>query len=271
MQVEIILILFAAGVVAGIFSGMFGLGGGIVIIPALITTYTSQNLFPEYAVHVAFATSLFTVIFTSLSSSYRHIRNKNVIIKASIIVGISSSVSVIVFSRVAVLLPGDILKKIFSVLLFLVAVKMLLEKKSDKVNDDGAEEFSYNKVLCSLTGILSGAVAAFSGLAGGVFLIPLLHYVLKFDIKKAIGTSSLAILLTAVSGVIGYLINKPDGIVFPGYSIGMVDVSSALPVIAGSVPFAHVGVMIHRKVHSNLLKKLFAVFVLLVSLGMFFL
>ena len=269
MQVEIILILFAAGALAGVLSGMFGLGGGIVIIPVLIATFASQNLFPEYAVHVAFATSLFTVIFTSLSSSYKHFRNKNVIIKASLIVGISSSVSVIAFSRLAIMFPGDILKKIFSVLLFIVALKILLDR-SNTVGEKENGEVSFNKITSSLTGILSGAVAAFSGLAGGVFLIPLLHYVLKFNIKKAIGISSLAILLTAVSGVIGYLINKPDGIIFPGYSIGMVDVLSALPVIAGSIPFAQVGVIIHKKVHSELLKKLFAVFVLLISIRMFF-
>jgi uncharacterized membrane protein YfcA len=97
-----------------------------------------------------------------------------------------------------------------------------------------------------------------------------MHYLLKFPFKKAIGTSSAAILLTSVAGVGSYFLNMPSGAVNVPYSFGMVDTLSALPIIAASIPFAQLGVYINKKTHHYLLTKLFAVFILIVSVRMIF-
>src|SRR5688572_5906019 len=100
---------------AGILSGLFGVGGGIVIVPSLLAVYAFVGFDSPYLVHIAIATSLFTIIFTSLSSAHKHFSHGNVDWHAATIIGISSAVTIYLFSKVAILLPGDVLKKIFSV------------------------------------------------------------------------------------------------------------------------------------------------------------
>ncbi len=270
MSIETILILFCIGIAAGILSGLFGVGGGIIIVPALLAVYAFNHFDSPYIVHIAITTSLFTIIFTSISSSHKHFGLGNVEWKAALFIGLSSAVTVFLFSKIAILMPGDTLKKIFSIVLMIVAIKMLLDKKNKHEDSEVNKPQVFNNWICLGIGMLSGAIAAFSGLGGGVFVIPLMHYLMKFPFKKAIGTSSAAILITAVAGVISYFINSPQGAVNIPYSFGMVDTLSALPIIAASIPFAWVGVYINKKTHHYLLTKLFAVFIIIVSLKLIF-
>lgn len=270
MTIEIFLILFGVGILAGILAGMFGVGGGVIIVPALFSVYAYSNLSSPYLMHIAIATSLFAIIFTSISSSFRHSKHGNVIASAAVIIGLVGSVSVLIFSRIAVLLPGDTLKIIFSIIVTAVAVKLLTDKKKPEGEHGAEKNPKFNKLMCVIIGLLTGMIAAFSGLGGGVFAVPLMHYLLKFDFKKAIGTSTLAILITSVSGVIGYIVNKPPDFSFGHYTVGIIDVYAAIPIIAASVPFAQLGVWINKRTHHYVLTKLFALFILGVAIKMFF-
>jgi len=270
LSVETILILFCIGIAAGILSGLFGVGGGIVIVPSLLAVYAFNHFDSPYIVHIAIATSLFTIIFTSISSAHKHFGHGNVEWKAALYIGLSSAVTVFLFSKIAILLPGEVLKHTFSVVLIIVALKMLFDKKGKLNEREKSQPENFSPWISLGIGTLSGAIAAFSGLGGGVFVIPLMHYLMKVPFKRAIGTSSAAILITAVAGVISYFINSPAEAVNIPYSFGMVDTLSALPVIAASIPFARVGVYINKKTDHYLLTKLFAVFIIVVSLKLIF-
>lgn len=270
MSIEIILILFAVGVLAGVLAGMFGVGGGVVIVPALISVYSLQNIDSPYLVHIAIATSLFAIIFTSLSSTLKHRSHGNVEHSAALIIGITSSVAVFAAASIAVKIDASVLKWIFSVIIAAVAVKFLVEKKKDTDDDILPGPVRFFTLYCLIIGLLTGVIAAFSGLGGGVFAVPLMHYLLKFNIKKAIGTSTLAVLITSLAGVLGYIVNKPGDFVFSHFTLGFVDVYAALPLIAASIPFAQAGVWIHKRVNDFWLKKLFALFILLVAAKMIF-
>lgn len=271
MSIEVFLILFGVGIAAGMLSGMFGVGGGIIIVPSLLAVYSLIGFNSPYVVHVAISTSLFTIIFTSTSSSYRHSKHGNVLWVAALLIGLSSTAAVFLFSKIALALPGDVLKKIFAGVLILVAIKMLTEKKPDSDKDEeNCELGKIKKVYCVMTGVLAGTIAAFTGLGGGIFIIPLLHYVAKVPIRKSIGTSAAAIFITSLSGVISYIINSPAGADTMKYSLGIVDVLSAVPIVMASIPFAQVGVYVNKKTRSDLLKKLFAGLILIVALKMLF-
>jgi len=270
LSIEVILILFAVGILAGILAGMFGVGGGIIIVPALISVYSYMHITSPYTVHIAIATSLFTIIFTSISSTYKHSTHGNVVFGAALIIGLTSTVSVYLFSKIAVHMPGNLLKTIFSIIIAIVALKLLLEKKKNEEENDKNSPAGFNRIYCLIIGIFTGIIAAFTGLGGGIFAVPLMHYLLKFNIKKAIGTSTLAVLITALAGVISYVLNKPGDFSFNHYTLGLVDVYSALPIVAASIPFAQLGVWINKRTHNFILKKLFAVFVIAVSLKMLF-
>ncbi len=270
MSLEIILILFAVGVAAGILSGLFGVGGGIVIVPALIWVYGRLHPGFEYSAHAAIATSLFTIIFTSLSAANRHWKKRNIVLSASVIIGITGAVSVFLFSKLSLSFPQDVLKKIFIAIIVTVALKMLFDKrKSEDTSADGGV-IKFNKFYCGIGGFLNGAIAALTGLGGGVFATFIMHYFLKFPLKKSMGTTTLAIMMTSAAGVLSYYINMPAGVKFAPYSFGMADVVSALPIIAGSVPAARLGVYFHHKTNGFLLGKLFAVFILIIAVKFIF-
>lgn len=271
MSTEVFLILFAVGIGAGLLSGLFGVGGGIVIVPSLIAVYSFVGFQTPYSVHIAVATSLFTIVFTSTSSAYKHSAHNNVLWAAAVLIGLASSVTVFLFSKLALSLPGDVLKKIFSFILIAVGIKMILEKKNSRNGEEeNCETGKMKKSFCLMLGVVAGMIAAFTGLGGGVFVIPLLHYFLKVPIKKAIGTSVAAIFITSLAGVISYFINTPPGANTLEYSVGMVDTVSAIPIIIASIPFAQAGVYLNKKSNTNMLKKLFAGLVFIVSVKMLF-
>jgi uncharacterized membrane protein YfcA len=269
VSIEIILLLIAVGTAAGLLSGLFGVGGGIVIVPSLVYYYSfSKHDHPEFTVQAAIATSLLTIIFTSVSSSYKHLKNNNIDFKVGIIAGFVSSVTVYFVSAVAVNLHGNILKYIIISVLMISAIRLFLEKKKEENAEPENAAVKYNSFYCILIGVLTGTIAAFTGLGGAIFSVPLMHYLLKFPFKKSIGTTTFTVFITAISAVISYYINSPVNVSFSPWSLGIVDFQSALPIVAASIPFAQLGVYIHNRINSYILAKLFAVFILLVCIKM---
>ena len=191
--------------------------------------------------------------------------------KAALLIGISSAAAVFLFSKLALVLPGDVLKTIFAVVLVIVGIIMLTERKpgSDK-DEKNCEPGKIKKMFCVMIGALAGTIAALTGLGGGIFKVPLLHYVAKVPIRKSFGTSAAALFITSLAGVVSYIINSPAGADTMKYSIGIVDALSAAPIVMASIPFAQVGVYVNKKTRSHLLKKLFAGLILIVALKMLF-
>jgi uncharacterized membrane protein YfcA len=268
LSFDLYLILFGVGIIAGILAGLLGVGGGVIIVPALIMVYSSLSVNNPYLVQTAIATSLFTIIFTAVSSTYRQSKHQNVMWSQALIIGIAGSLSVFLFSKIALSLPGNTLKKIFSVVMILMAIKMLTEKR--KMNEETDNSSNYHVLFSPIIGILGGVVAAFTGLGGGLFIVPMMHYIQKIPIKKCIGTSSAAIIITSISGVISYLINKPADTVHLKYSIGMVDTLASIPIILASIPFAQFGVYLNKITNHKLLTKIFGVLLVIMAVKMYF-
>lgn len=272
MSIEIFLLLFGVGVAAGMLSGLFGVGGGLVIVPSLIYYYSFRNNpHPELTVQAAIATSLLTIIFTSVSSSYKHFTNKNIDFKAGSIAGLSSAVTVFFVSKIAVTMHGDSLKYIIVSVLIIAAVRMLIGTSEEaESGNTKAKRSKTGWLYCVPAGVLTGTIAVFTGLGGAIFATPIFHYVLKLPFKKSIGTTTFTIFVTAIASVVSYYVNAPPDIHFSKFSIGIVDFQSALPIVLASIPFAQVGVYIHNRINTKLLTRLFAFFILAVSVKMIF-
>lgn len=249
---------------------MFGIGGGIIIVPALLFIYSLSSENSPYSVHISIATSLFIVIFTGISSSISHSKNKNVIWPAAILLGLSGALSAFLFSILAINTSENVMKKILGLILFLIAIKMILDKKAKEFKEINKDQISCSKAFYIITGFIAGIFSSFSGLGGGILIVPLLQYVLKFPFSKAIGTSSAAIIFTAISGIISYNINKPTDFNPGSYYFGMSDLMYALPVIIFSVPFAHLGAIINKKTNHIILSRLFGLLLLLISFKIIF-
>jgi uncharacterized membrane protein YfcA len=120
------------------------------------------------------------------------------------------------------------------------------------------------------TGLVVGAVSSLAGVGGGVFSIPIMYTLLHFPLKRALGTSSATIVLTALAGVAGYVAQGWRNPLLPEGTIGFVDYLHALPIIVATIPLAIVGARLSERTHPATLRQIFAAFLLVVAIKLFF-
>lgn len=258
-------LFIGVGCGVGFLAGLFGVGGGFIMVPVLIFTYEYLSFPQSVLTHMAIGTSLFVVLFASLSSAYQHSRQKNVDRRAVLILGLSSAITAFFTSRIAAGLSGKHLQIAFALIVGVAAFRMLTEpeKMAEKKIDIPSHPNRY-----SLTGVglCAGVVSALAGIGGGVFTIPMMYYFLKMPLKIAIGTSSAAIFITAFFSVIGYI---TSGIGRPGladWSLGFVDLQRGIALAIGTVFLAKAGARASFRMNPHRLRKLFALFVILIAI-----
>jgi uncharacterized membrane protein YfcA len=259
------LLFVVVGCGVGFLGGLFGIGGGFIMVPILIFVYEHTGVSPTVLTHIAIGTSLFVVLFTSLSSSYQQSRQKNIEWRAVLVIGFSSIVTAFATARLAAALSGRHLRVAFALIVITAAIRMLTESKieAEKKIESSARP---SMVRLILIGFAAGIVSALAGIGGGVFTIPMMYYFLKMPLKLAIGTSSAAIFITALFAVIGYIINgmaHPD---LPAGSLGFVDLQRGIALSIGTFLLARVGAYVSFRTHPYRLKKLFALFVIFVAI-----
>lgn len=265
MEVSILLMLTAVGCLMGFTAGFFGVGGGIVLVPMLLLVYSHIGVEPSIGSHVAFGTSLFVATFTSLSSSYRHFKNRNVIFQAVIILAVASVITALIGSWIADQLSSISLRRIFSLVIFFAGLRLAIQK-----NEKGNERIP-NVSTPGLVGVgtFTGFVSSLAGVGGGVFSIPMMYQFLNFPIKKAIGTSSTVIVFTTLFASAGYMINgwgRPD---LPAYALGYVHIGAAIPVMLTAIVFSQFGAMVTHKTEVNRLRRIFGGFLVVVGIYIF--
>jgi uncharacterized protein len=270
MDLQHIPLLLVAGAAAGFLAGFFGVGGGILLVPILLWFFTGPlGISSLVATHLTFGTSLLIVVFTSVSSGLQYHRNGHVIWKAVIVMGAASVVGALAGSWIAGGLPGKTLQKIFAAVVAVTAVRLLSEKSGSK------NETTMRLAPPTLAGIglVTGLVSSLAGVGGGIFSIPMMYYLLKFPLKKALGTSSATIVITAGAAMAGYVVNglgDPLMERYAGFTVGYVDYLHALPVIAATIPLARLGAATAHRTNVDRLRILYAIFLLAIGVKMAF-
>jgi uncharacterized membrane protein YfcA len=258
-------IFFVVGCAVGFLAGLFGVGGGFIMVPILILSYQYSQLSPSVSTHVAIGTSLFVVIFASIASAYQHRKQGNVDWRAVLIIGFSSAVTAFATTRMAAGMSGKSLQVAFAVIVMSAAIRMLTER--GKVALAKMELTSQPKTSGMIgVGLATGVVSALAGIGGGTFSIPMMYYFLKMPLKMAIGTSSAAIVITALFSVTGYILNGLGRPGLPEWTLGFVDLQRGVALAVGSLLLARVGAYVSFKTHPFRLRKLFALFVIGISL-----
>jgi uncharacterized protein len=263
--VDIILLLLG-GAVSGFLAGFFGVGGGIILVPILLFYFQTIGVTSLVATHLAFGTSLLIVVFTSISSGIQYARNDHVVWKAVLYLGVTSVIGGLLGAQFAGSLHGKTLQQIFAGVVVIAALRLLVETRKPK--QEQMPEVQVPPLLGA--GFLVGLVSALAGIGGGVLSIPVMHSLLKFPLKKALGTSSVTIIVTALAAGIGYVVSGWGNPLLPQNTLGYVDYLHALPLIAGAIPMATVGAQAANKTRVTQLKKIFAVFLFVVALKLLF-
>ncbi len=261
------LLFMAVGCVVGFLAGMFGIGGGILIVPVLIISYEQSGVPWSVLTHIAIGTSLFVIVFASLTSAYQHGKQRNVDWRSVFVLGFSSAVTALATTKLAAWLSGRHLRIAFGLIVMAPAIKMLTEgeaeaqKKLELLSKPGIPGLMG-------VGLAAGIVAALAGVGGAIVTIPMMYYFLNMPLKLAIGTSSATIVITALFSVVGYILNGIGRAGLPEWSFGFVDLQRGAALAVGTVLMARVGAYVSFKTHPFLLKKIFALFVILVSIYM---
>ncbi|MDK9706004.1 MAG: sulfite exporter TauE/SafE family protein [Desulforhopalus sp.] len=249
------------GGVAGILAGLLGIGGGLVIVPMLVYVF-ELNAFPkELIMHLALATSMASIMFTSVSSFMAHHRRGAVRwdVVRKIVVGIL--VGTFLGSFYASSLSSNFLKVFFVIFLYFVAIQILLGKKPKGGRDlpGMAGMFAVGNII--------GAVSSFVGIGGGTLSVPFMLWC-NIKVHNAIGTSAAIGLPIAVAGTVGYIVGGWNAPGLPAYSIGYVSLPALVGIAAASVLTAPLGVKLAHSLPVDKLKKIFALLLFVVATKM---
>ncbi|MEX0319504.1 MAG: sulfite exporter TauE/SafE family protein [Ruegeria sp.] len=262
--VALFAIATGAGVFGGVLAGLLGVGGGIVIVPALYFALSLSGNDPALTMQVAVGTSLATIVFTSLSSGWGHYRRGALDMALLRRWAPAILAGVIIGGLLGGLVSGYILVAVFACVAGLVATDMIFRKP-----DSTASPRSFSSGTWAATGVLAGGVSAMMGIGGGTVCVPVLNF-LGYDIRRAVGTSAA---IGFVIGLPGALIYAATGLGQPGlppYSLGYVNLVAAMLIIPLTASFAHVGVRIAHSIPQRALRLAFGLFLMLTSLRMFF-
>jgi uncharacterized membrane protein YfcA len=261
VEITELLLLVLFGAVGGFLAGLLGVGGGIVFIPVFDYLFRSQGVEGEELVRYILANSFVCIFFSGLVSSYRQYRLKNFYPKHIIFTAIPAMIF-------AALLSGSIagvdwykeeyFKLFFVLLLLYTLIRSNLKKKKSSELETTDDNRPWKSVF---VGSAAGTVSAFSGLGGGVAMIPLMTGFCRFDIRKAASISIGVIPLLAIPHLLVYAMATPSQVA--DNQIGYIDYNYSIPLIVGVLITSGFGVRLAHRIEQKYLKLIFAILIII--------
>lgn len=258
------LIYIVTGAITGVFAGLLGIGGGLIIVPVLTTVFV-YVLLPEHQVHmvhIAIGTSLATILVTALSSVRAHQKHDAVrwdlfkVFTPGIVLG------GLLGGWISQFIAADELAKIFAVLELVIAMKMLSDfQPNPQRNLPGF-------VGKTTAGTLIGGLSSLLGVGGGALNTPymVLHNV---PIKNAIATSAALSLPVAAAGTVGFIWAGLHADHLPPYSTGYIYWPAFFGIILASYFTAPIGARLTHQLPVKKLKKIFGLLLIILAIKMF--
>lgn len=260
IQSEFLLYL-VAGAFAGLLSGLFGVGGGIVIVPILTFLFIAQH-FPEpHIMHLALGTSLATIVLTSISSTRAHHRKGNV--NWTVVRQFAPAVIIgtLLGTLVAAQLHSIWLKLVFALYILVVATQLLLD-----FTPNPHRQLPGRTGISSI-GALIGVVSSLVGIGGGTLSVPYLIYC-NTDMRRAIGTAAAIGLPIATAGALGYVLTGLGIQHLPEWNLGFVYLPAFAGVACASIFTAPLGATLAQRLPARTLKRMFALLLYIVGIKM---
>lgn len=257
-MIEAALIYLLLGAVAGTLAGLLGIGGGLIIVPVLAFTFEAQGFDAAIIMHLALGTSLATIVVTSLSSIRTHHRHGAVL--WPVVARLSGGILIGAFigAQLADQIESRWLQKIFALFTLLVAAQMVLE-----LRPSASRQLPGRRALAGV-GSLIGVVSAIVGIGGGTMTTPFLLWC-NIALRNAIATSAACGLPIAIAGAAGYLVAGFNVASLPAWSSGYLYWPALLGVVVTSVVFASFGARLTHRLPLKVLKKGFAILLILIG------
>ena len=262
--INLLVVLAAAAAVAGFMAGLLGVGGGIIMVPALYYAFTVLDFDILTRMHLSVGTSLAIIIPTSIISTKTHMEYDAVDFKMVKSFGIFILFGVIAGTFLAVNLKTPALVLFFSIFAFIVGVFFIFVRENLMENPKKLSNLTKN-----VSGMLIGFISVPLGIGGGSLMVPFMR-TFGYDIRKSIGTAVAVGFLIAATGTITMIIGGKiiDNVDTP-FSIGYINLLGFIVFVPVTMIMARLGAKAVYKINKKLLSKIFGTFLIIVSLRSF--
>lgn len=249
------------GSVAGVLSGLLGIGGGIIVIPLLVWLFKLQNIPSDLVMHLAAGTSLSVMIFTAASSLYGHLKRGIHIWPIYRQLAIGIVIGTIFGAVFGHFLPGKVLEMLFAIFIFIIAVRMLMaiKTKSERTLPRPLGMFSIALLIGGKSGLL--------GLGGGAITIPFLSYC-NVPIRDIVAVSVSCSFTIAIIGTISFIITGQHAIDLPTWSLGYIYLPAFLGIVLTSPLCAQLGAYFSHKLPVTVLTRILGAVLLIMAIRM---
>lgn len=267
--------MFLLAIFAGFFGALVGIGGGVIIVPALTLLF-------HLPIHMAIAASIVSVIATSIAGALSYVDQQITNVRLGMFLEISTTAGALVGAFIGVMMNGWVLSLIFGALIFYMAlVSYRTRKVEDQMIETGGysletgdniarwltlrgsyhdeaadKEIDYHAtrtVQGSMVASLAGVGSGLLGIGGGVIKVAAMNSMMKIPMKAAVGTSKFMIGVTAATSAVVYFL------------AGGINVYVVAPVALGTMFGATIGSAVMNKLHSRVIKTVF--FLLMIYFG----
>ena len=263
--INLLIVLASAAAVAGFMAGLLGVGGGIIMVPALYYAFTVLDFDIVTRMHLSVGTSLAIIIPTSIISTKTHMEYDAVDFKMVRSFGIFILLGVIAGTFLAVNLKTPALVLFFSIFAFFVGIFFIFVREKLMENPKKISDLVKN-----ISGITIGFISVPLGIGGGSLMVPFMR-TFGYDIRKSIGTAAAVGFLIALSGTItmmtgGKLINNVN----TPFSLGYINLLGFIVFVPVTMIMARIGAKAVYKIDKKILSKVFGTFLVIVSMRSFF-
>ena len=253
-----------AAAVAGFMAGLLGVGGGIIIVPALYYAFTVLDFELVTRMHLAVGTSLAIIIPTSIISTKTHMEYDAVDFKMVKSFGLFILIGVVLGTFLAVNLKTPTLVLFFSIFAFMVGLFFIFLREKLVENPK-----TISNIVKNISGIIIGFISIPLGIGGGSLMVPFMR-TFGYDIRKSIGTAAAVGFLISLSGTITMIMGGKiiDNINTP-FSVGYINLLGFAVFVPVTMIMARLGAKAVYKIDKKLLSKIFGTFLLIVSIRSF--
>ncbi|PLX44695.1 MAG: hypothetical protein C0605_02075 [Hyphomicrobiales bacterium] len=255
--------LLGAGLIAGVIAGVFGVGGGAVLVPVFYQLFAYLGVDESVRMHLCVGTSLGIIVPTSIRSFRGHLARGAVDMDMLRSIALPVLAGVGLGSVLAAFVPAGGLKGVFALVALLIGLKMLLGRAEWRLGDDLPRQ-----PVLGLIGVAIGTLSTLMGIGGGVFGNSLMTLYNR-PIHQAVATSSGLGVLISIPGVLGFIAAGWGADGLPPLSLGYVSLIGVALVIPTSVLAAPIGVRIAHAISRRRLEIAFALFLFVVSARFF--
>jgi uncharacterized membrane protein YfcA len=255
-------VFIGIGAFAGLAAGLLGIGGGLIVVPALVWMFHQLGFEPATITHLALGTSLATIVFTAASSALSHHRRGAVRwhLFARYAPGVVAGA--LLGAALADTLSSDVLRRILGGFEFLIALRLILARHVAPHERPLPAGWALGA-----TGAGVGTLAALAGIGGGILNMP---YFLWCGLRppQAAATSSATAFPVALAGALGYIVAGWNATALPAHSTGFIYWPAVAGIAVASVSFAPVGAHLAHRLPGEKLRRGFGVLLLAVAAAM---